>query len=128
MLSSVTFKFKLFSQKNNFLIYFFCIGLGGSSCSEKNNNKNFFDGEENPIFHQFLTVQDTTQCWEFSIKKINHSFYLSMDIYFEIYCHDNILHFEITQRGKPIFAHEFKVSLPHTTQIFLKIDGGESRN
>jgi hypothetical protein len=46
---------------------------------------------------------------------------------FEIYCHEDILHFEITQHGKPIFVQYFKVSLPHTTQIFLEINGGEKR-
>ena len=50
------------------------------------------------------------------------------NICFEIYCHENVLHFQIAQHGNPIFEHYFNVSLPHTTQIFLEINGGESRN
>ena len=49
-------------------------------------------------------------------------------VYFEIYCHKNVLHFQFTQQRKIIFTHNFNVSLPDTSQIFLKIDGGKSRN
>ena len=66
--------------------------------------------------------------WVSEIKFLHNIIYKSPIICFEIYCHKNILHFEITQHGKPIFSHHFNVSLPHTTQIFLEIDDGESRN
>ena len=52
----------------------------------------------------------------------------TISILVEIYCHENVLHFEITEYGKSIFSHYFTVSLPHTTQIFLEIDGGDKRN
>ena len=46
----------------------------------------------------------------------------------EIYCDENALHFEISEHGEPIFRQYFTISLPHTTQIFLEIDGGNKRN
>ena len=65
-------------------------------------------------------MSDAKRCVQ--IKEINDLFL------FKIYFHDNILHFEITERGKPIFTQYFEVSLPHTSQIFVKIDGGKKRN